>query len=107
MKDAIDIIVFIIVNIVSFHLGRCSGLYEKEFKRLNKIGHNPSPPDDFKKPKFPSRNNYRLGKYCNQPNFRKPDLPWENKMSEPAYEPPEDTVKVKLTSPPIRTIKNG
>jgi hypothetical protein len=38
-----DALVYFIVVILSFYIGRCSGLNERQFKRINKIGHNPLP----------------------------------------------------------------
>jgi hypothetical protein len=75
MKETIDIIIYFIVVIVSFILGRCYQIGKEECKRVNKIGYNPSP--NSKKPEWIPRQGY-------QPN----------KIREPLYEPP------KLPKPP-------
>lgn len=64
-----DTLVYFIVVILSFYIGRCSGLNERQFKRINKIGHNTLP-------NYPRPQRLRGGY---QPN----------KMKEPLYEAPK------------------
>lgn len=49
MKEMIDIIIYFLIVSLSFFLGITYEKDRKEFKRINKIGHNISPQDD--KPK--------------------------------------------------------
>lgn len=56
MKGLIDVSIYWLILAFSFWLGKIYEKDKREFRKyLNKIGHNPSPPDNVKRPEFPTQ----------------------------------------------------